>query len=58
VVRLESDGRRIEMEGLERNDTPLYMPHEGSDAGTSSVIATLVWLVQYAQHTERAGRGA
>lgn len=57
VVRLESDGRRIEMEGLERNDTPLYMPHEGSDAGTSSVIATLVWLVQYAQHTERAGRG-
>lgn len=57
VVRLASDGRRIEMEGLERNDTPLYMPHEGNDSGTSSVIATLVWLVQYAQHTERSGRG-
>lgn len=52
-VRLESDGRRLDMEGLERQDTPLYMPHEGSDAATASIIATLVWLAQYVAYTQR-----
>jgi hypothetical protein len=52
-VRLEADDRRIDMEGIERSDTPLYMPHEGSDTATASVIATLVWLVQYAKQTQR-----
>lgn len=55
-VRLATDGRRIEMEGLARNESPLYMPHEGSDSGTAEVISTLVWLVQYAQHAERQAR--
>ncbi|MFN3428880.1 MAG: DUF4132 domain-containing protein [Candidatus Sericytochromatia bacterium] len=52
-VHLESDGRRLDMEGLERHDSPLYMPHEGSDAATAAVIATLVWLAQYVAYTQR-----
>lgn len=52
-VRLDPDDRPLDLEGLERNDSPLYMPHEGGDSATAAIIATLVWLVQYAQHAQK-----
>jgi hypothetical protein len=52
-VRLDPDDRPLDLEGLERSDSPLYMPHEGSDSATAAILATLVWLVQYAQHAQR-----
>jgi hypothetical protein len=52
-VRAQPDDRALDLAGLERDDSPLYMPHEGGDAETASILATLVWLVQYARHTAK-----
>jgi hypothetical protein len=46
-VTLASGGRAVDMDGLERADVPLYLPHEGADAGARAVLANLVWLAKF-----------
>lgn len=47
-VTLPRDGdRRLDLEGIERSDSPLYLPHEGADTATAAILATLLWLAQF-----------
>lgn len=46
-VTLDPEGRRVDLDGLERADLPLYIPHEGADAPAAAVLATLVWLAKF-----------
>ncbi len=46
-VTLDPEGRRVDLDGLERADLPLYIPHEGADAPSAAVLATLVWLAKF-----------
>jgi hypothetical protein len=51
-VTLDEDGRRMDLDGIERGEVPLYMPFEGGDAATSAILGTLMWLARFGQ-----GRG-
>lgn len=46
-VTLEADGRRLDLDGIERADAPLYLPFEGGDAATSAILGTLLWLAKF-----------
>lgn len=46
-VTLDSDGRRLDLDGIERSDTPLYLPHEGADTATAAIMATMIWLAKF-----------
>ena len=46
-VTLDPEGRHVDLDGLERADLPLYIPHEGTDAPSAAVLATLVWLAKF-----------
>jgi hypothetical protein len=46
-VTLGPDDRPVDLDGLERGDLPLYIPHEGADAPSAAVLATLVWLAKF-----------
>jgi hypothetical protein len=48
-VTVDGEGRRLDLEGIERADSPLYMPFEGGDAATSAILATLMWLARFGQ---------
>jgi hypothetical protein len=48
-VTLDEDGRKLDLDGIERGEAPLYMPFEGGDAATSAILGTLMWLARFGQ---------
>nr|AHZ45634.1 hypothetical protein [uncultured bacterium] len=48
-VTLDEDGRKLDLEGIERSEAPLYMPFEGGDTATAAILSTLMWLAKFGQ---------
>lgn len=46
-ITLSPEGRPVDLDGMERADVPLYIPHEGADAASRAVLANLVWLAKF-----------
>ena len=56
-VTLDPTGRRVDLDGLERADLPLYFPHEGTDTPARAVLASRVWLAKFGRAcAERGGQ--
>jgi hypothetical protein len=54
-VTMAADGRKLDLDGIERADAPLYLPFEGGDAPTSAILGTLMWLAKFGQGRWKPG---